>query len=288
MQTRRVFAIGNFDGVHLGHAALIEAAHALGGETGVLTFEPHPRQFFAPAAEPFRLTLSPMKKRLLSDLGVETIVELPFDAELASLQAEEFIERILISKLAATDIVVGSDFHFGHKRGGNVETLQKDGRFAVHRIDLVGGISSTAIRAALKAGEMEAANEMLGWRWAIEGVVEHGDKRGRELGYPTANIPLGQTLCPAYGIYAVLVRIGGDPVWRPGAASIGIRPMFEVQKPLLEAYLFDFDGDLYDKSLSVRPVKRLRGEMKFDTLEALKDQMAQDCAQARWILASKP
>ncbi len=280
----RVVIIGNFDGVHRGHAALIAYARALGGTLVVLTFEPHPRLFFQPDAAPFRLTPQHLKHERLLELGADIIDAMKFDAKMAHLSAAEFIDKVIVKRLEATHVVVGTDFQFGHKRGGNVDTLKSDGRFEVLALDLVEEISSTRIREYLKKGEIDAANTLLGWEWLIEGAVEHGDKRGRDLGYPTANIRLGDNLCPAYGVYAVEVRLEGEENWRMGAANIGIRPMFAVEKPLLEVYLLDFEGDLYGQVLQVRPVAYLRPEMKFDGLEALKTQMSNDCRKAREIL----
>jgi riboflavin kinase/FMN adenylyltransferase len=291
--TKYVLAIGNFDGVHKGHAALLRMARAIADDKGlklrVLTFEPHPRQFFDPNAKPFRVTLESAKTRLLKFNKVDDVQIAVFNAELAGTSAANFIDHVIVRDMNAAHVVVGDDFHFGKGRSGHVDTLMKDGRFGVTPITLVtdvtDAISSTRIRQAIAAGDIASANAMLGWNWGIEGVVEHGDKRGRELGYPTANIALGDTQSPAYGIYAVWVDIG-DGVARPGVANIGIRPMFEVQKPLLEAYLFDFDGDLYGKTLRVTPIQLIRPEAKFEGLDALKAQIAKDCLAARDILKS--
>jgi riboflavin kinase/FMN adenylyltransferase len=289
---RAVIAIGNFDGVHKGHAALIAHARAVSDQAGlplvVLTFEPHPRQYFRPDTPPFRLTSAFMKARRLQALGVDSVEVLAFDDAFAAISAQDFMDDILAARLQAAHIVVGADFHFGHNRTGSVDVLVADGRFHVHpvRLEMVDGaaISSTRIRAALQGADMGLAASMLGWEWVIEGEVVHGDKRGRTLGYPTANIPLGDTLCPAYGIYAVRVDVG-DGLMRMGAASLGVRPMFEVKKPLLEVFLLDFTGDLYGRTLSVQLVQKLRDEMKFDDLDALKIQMAKDVVQTRAILS---
>lgn len=283
-----VVAIGNFDGVHRGHAALLDTARRIAGEKGhplvALTFEPHPRSYFKPDAQAFRLTPEHLKEAVLKARGVDRVKVLDFNDIMASLTAEQFIDMMLVDWLNASTVVVGADFHFGAKRGGHVDTLQKDKRFETIAVTLEnsGGeaVSSTRIREALRAGDIKTANDLLGWPWEMDGEVAHGDKRGRELGYPTANIPLTDTCVPAHGIYAVDVNIG-DGIWRRGAASIGLRPMFAVKTPLLEVYILDFEGDLYGRTLRVRPLVKLRDEAKFDTLDALKDQMSKDVAQSR-------
>ena len=288
--TKCILAIGNFDGVHRGHAALLAHAREIAGRMPLhaLTFEPHPRQFFKPDGAPFRITPRDQKIRRLKAL-TDDIRVLDFNAGLAAMSAASFIDDIVIRGMNAAHVVVGQDFHFGHGRTGNVATLKSDGRFDVTPVMLVADdlavISSTRIRQALHDGNIVDANAMLGWDWAIEGTVVHGDKRGREIGFPTANIWLDDTVSPAHGVYAVLVDTG-DGVWRPGAANIGLRPMFVLPKPLLEVYLLDFDGDLYGKTLAVRPVRFLRSEAKYEGLDALRSQIAKDCAQARDILKS--
>lgn len=287
-----VVAIGNFDGVHKGHAALLAHARAVADAHGLplaaLTFEPHPRQFFKPSDKPFRLTPEHVKERRLKACGADSVEILDFNEIMASLTPQQFIDFMLVDHLNAVHVVVGSDFHFGRNRAGTLATLQGDARFKTHAVTLAlagdAPVSSTRIRAALEAGDIQAANTMLGWDWEIEGEVAHGDKRGRELGYPTANIPLGETLCPAYGIYAVRVDVGGG-IWHRGAASIGLRPMFKVKEPLLEVYILDFEGDLYGRTLRVQLVKKLRDEVKFDGLEALKTQMALDVTAVRDIIS---
>lgn len=287
-----VIAIGNFDGVHRGHRALLAAGKTLAVMENrplvAVTFEPHPRQFFKPDAAPFRITPEALKERRLTIIGVDRVDILDFNAIMAGLTAQQFIDMIIVDHLKAAHVVVGADFHFGKDRGGHVDTLQADGRFQVTPVPLHASgdapVSSTRIREALQAGDMDAANAMLGWEWEIEGTVVHGDKRGRELGYPTANIPLGDTLCPATGIYAARVLI--EDVWHPAAVNIGTRPMFRVDTPLVEAYVFDFNGDLYGQSLRVQPVRKIRDEAAFESLDALKAQMAKDCEQARNILKS--
>jgi len=292
-----VVAIGNFDGVHKGHQALLAEARAVADAAqaplAVLTFEPHPRSFFKPDAPPFRLTLLPMKARRLAAAGVSHVIALPFDAALASLPAEAFIQNILIEALAARHVVVGHDFVFGKGRDGDAATLQAAadaGAFGLTVVAPVTGAegavySSTRIRENLQAGRLDAAAEDLGWRWQLEAPVIHGDKRGRELGYPTANQDSGAYLRMPYGIYAVDVSIEGGP-WRRGVANFGIRPMFRLQTPLLETYIFDFSDDIYGKMMRVKPLAFLRGEAAFTGLEALKEQIKQDCAAARSVVIS--
>lgn len=287
-----VVAIGNFDGVHRGHAALLAAGKRIAAfenrKLVVLTFEPHPRSFFKPQDPPFRITPEGVKERRLTALGVDHVDVLDFNAVMANLTPEQFIDMVIVGHADAAHVVVGADFHFGKGRAGTVETLRTDGRFNVDGVALEiladEPVSSTRIRAALQRGDIAAANAMLGWEWEMEGQVVRGDARGRELGYPTANIPLGDAMPPAYGIYAVRVLIDG--VWRDAVASIGIRPMFQLKAPLLEVYVFDFDGDLYGRSLRVRPVKKLRDEARFDGIEPLKAQMNRDVADAKAALAA--
>ncbi len=293
-----VIAIGNFDGVHRGHRALLDAvrkeAAARGGKAGILTFEPHPRHLFRPDDPPFRITPEAVKLRLLAAAGMDFVCALPFDWDFASQSAEDFIRNILIGALDPAHIIVGEDFRFGQLRKGTPLTMREAG-LKVTALAPVGDnnetFSSSLIREALRLGDIGKANAMLGWDWEIEGVVQGGDRRGRELGYPTANVALGETLHPAYGIYATLVRIvedGPDSPWLPSATNIGIRPMFEVRLGQVEAHIFDFDRDIYGRTLRVRPIKRLRGEAKFDSLESLVRQIDEDCRLARNLLSTFP
>ncbi len=287
--------IGNFDGLHLGHQALIKTAKemALRAEKKLLllTFEPHPRHVFRPDDPPFRITPYALKARKLQEFGVDTLVSLPFDWEFASQPAEEFVEKILAEGLAAAHVVVGKDFCFGQLRKGTPETIRQGGLnvttiAAVMREDGK-KYSSSSIRQHLRIGDISKANEMLGWDWEMEGIIVKGDQRGRELGYPTANVPLGDTLHPAYGIYACFVRIEGEAEWWPSATNIGIRPMFELDIGQVEAHILNgFDRDIYGRRLHIRPVKRLRGEAKFDSLDNLIVQMEKDCAQVLDILSA--
>ena len=294
-----VVAIGNFDGIHRGHQALIGKAGRLARELGaplaVLTFEPHPRRLFRPDDPPFRLSSFRLKARLVEALGVDVMVVLRFDPGLAALSAEDFVQDVLVEGMAVRHVVVGDNFRFGHKRGGDIallESLGRHGGFGVTPLERVVGAgsepySSSLVRDYLKAGNPTRAGLLLGRYWEIAGRVVHGDKRGRELGFPTANVPIKDILRPAFGIYAVRAGIdqGRETAWLPGAANFGIRPMFASERPLLEVHLFDFEGDLYGRQLRVALVDYLRPELRFDSLEALKAQMAEDCKRARASLA---
>ncbi|NND17162.1 MAG: bifunctional riboflavin kinase/FAD synthetase [Silicimonas sp.] len=287
-------AIGNFDGVHLGHQAVLRiAAKVNDAPLGVVTFEPHPREFFAPDAPAFRLMNAEARAHRLDNLGVQHLYELPFNARLAGLSAEEFARDILASQLGLAHVTVGADFCFGKGRAGTARMLKDFGEdygFGVEIAELVGdgpAISSTRIRAALSDGRPEDAARMLGHLHRIEGEVIRGHQRGRELGYPTANLSLHGLHLPKFGVYAVRVRVlsgehAGD---YGGVASIGTRPMFGENLPNCESYLFDFQGDLYGTHLSVALVAYLRPEEKFQSLDALIAQMDADSAQARTVLA---
>ncbi len=291
-------AIGNFDGVHLGHQHVIDIArrHARdsGAPLGIVTFEPHPREYFAPKAPPFRLMNAETRAHRFEKLGVDLLYELPFDAILSSLSAEEFAGDVLGAGLGIRHAVVGADFRFGRGRDGDVEKLRSLGRkagFEVTVADLlhVDGleISSTAIRKALSDGRPREAAAMLGHWHRIDGEVLGGDRRGRELGYPTANMSIMRLHPPRFGIYAVRVEVltGPHRGCYDGAASIGVRPTFGENAPNLETFLFDFSGELYGEQLSVAFIEYLRPEMKFDNLGDLVAQMDEDCARAREILA---
>ena len=288
-----VIAIGNFDGVHRGHQALIkkakEVAKAQNLPVGVLTFEPHPRALFQPSQPPARITPKDLKAYRLNDENVDILISLPFDWNFASQSAEDFIQNILINGLQAAHIIVGHDFHFGQMRKGTAETIKEAGL----KIDVVPPIndehdeiiSSSRIREYLKHGEIDQANKLLGWNWEIQGEVVKGDQRGRELGYPTANVMLKNTLHPAYGIYACYVQIEGEQEWLKAATNIGIRPMFEVTEGQVEAHILDFPfREIYGKKLRVKPVARIRSEAKFNSLDELIVQMEKDCVKAREIL----
>lgn len=286
-------AIGNFDGVHLGHAHVIDLARRTDAPLGVITFEPHPREVFAPDAAPFRLMNAEARAHRLEKLGVDILAELPFDARLAGLSAEEFARDVLRDGLGVSHVVVGADFCFGKGRAGNAMLLADLGRalgFEVTIAPLIehsqGAVSSTAIRNALSQGDPKQAAEMLGHWHRIEGPVLHGEKRGRQLGYPTANMELSGLHVPKPGVYAVRVDVltGPHAGGYLGIANLGTRPMFELETPNLETFIFDFSGDLYGQRLSVGLVSYLRPEMKFDGLEPLIEQMNADSAAARLVL----
>ena len=299
-----VVALGNFDGVHRGHQALIaEAARhaaALGAPLGVVAFEPHPQEFFHPQNNGFRLTPFRIKARLIAEQGVDVMFALAFDAELAKKSAQDFVCDVLVGGLGVACVVVGADFRFGKGRAGDAAVLAYMGEmegFGASLFDPIaaesdgasgGKISSSRIREALKSGRPEEAAALLGHWWTIESHVEHGDKRGRVIGFPTINMRWEGSLAPAFGVYAVRATLMDGEVTGPtydGVANFGIRPMFEIPAPLLETYLFDFSGDLYGKHMAVELIAYLRPEEKYDSLEALKVQIAKDMAAARAALA---
>lgn len=289
-----VVAIGNFDGVHQGHQALLKKACALATDLGVacvvLTFNPHPRQVFQPDGAPFRLTNKAIKAQDLISHGVGHVVSINFDHDFSQKTDLQFIQDVLVDGLSAVHVIVGDDFVFGQGRSGSVETLKVDTRFETTALSQVKTqaqaiYGSSLIRNALKMGDLQTAREHLGRYWTTQSLVIHGDKRGREMGYPTANMRLGDFIHPAYGVYAVRAKTGGGD-WIDGVANFGIRPMFEIPEPLLEVHLFDFNGDLYDQILTVEWVQFLRGEMKFDGLEALIAQIDSDSETAKTVLNS--
>ncbi|SMC13583.1 Riboflavin biosynthesis protein RibF [Roseovarius aestuarii] len=291
-------AIGNFDGVHIGHRTVIElareAATASNVPLGVLTFEPHPRQYFAPDAPPFRLMGPEARAHRLEKLGVRRLYELNFNAALSALSPRDFVQNVVRDGLGLTHVVVGADFCFGKGRAGNAADFQAFGKemgFGVTIAELLEGeqgqVSSTAIRAALSQGRPGDAAAMLGHWHRIEGPVVGGEQRGRELGYPTTNMSIEGLHPPKFGVYAVLLDVLSGPHKGSyqGAASLGIRPMFNGEIPNLETFIFDFSGDLYGADLSVALVEYLRPEETFDSLEAFIAQMDADCDRARKILA---
>ena len=290
-------AIGNFDGVHIGHQSVIRLARdaAPDAPLGVLTFEPHPRAFFAPDAPPFRLMSREARASRLEKLGVEVLCELNFNAALAALSPEEFAQRVIADGFGLRHVIVGSDFCFGKGRAGTAADLEAFGRqmgFGVTVAPLIAQsaktVSSTAIRRALSDGAPGEAADMLGHWHRIEGPVIGGEQRGRELGYPTANMSIDGLHPPAFGVYAVLVDVLSGPHAGSyhGVASMGVRPMFGENRPNLETFIFDFQGDLYGTPLSVGLVEYLRPEEKFDGLDALITQMDADSARARSVLAA--
>ena len=286
-------ALGNFDGVHLGHASVIKAAHAARPDAplAVLTFEPHPREVFRPDDPPFRLTLSAERADALAALGVNLLYELPFNHDFSLMTAEEFVAGVLHQGVGARHLVSGQDFAFGHRRGGNTGFLADRAEALGMGLTLVpavtdaqGPLSSTRIRRALQDGYPERATAELGRPWAIRGEVTHGDKRGRTIGFPTANVPLGQHLEPARGVYAVTVRLA-DATSHKGVANIGRRPTVNAgPESRLEVNLFDFDRDLYGTDITVALHAYIRAEVRFSGIDALKTQIAQDAAQARILL----
>jgi riboflavin kinase / FMN adenylyltransferase len=285
-----VLAIGNFDGVHRGHRAVIGAAlarsRALGRKAVALTFAPHPRLFFRPQQVLFQLSSERDKLRLLAATGLDGAIVMTFDAALAATTAEDFIAGILVGRFAISGAAIGFDFHFGKNRAGSPQFLREQGAQRGFAVDIVPPledegrpVSSGAVRSALSQGKVVEAAELLGAPWFVSGVVIHGDKRGRELGFPTANIRLDPSCGLKHGVYAVRVGVGGRRY--DGVANFGVRPMFDNGAPLLEAFLFDFDGELYGKTVDVAFIGWIRPEQKFDSVETLKRQMAADSAQAR-------
>ncbi|WP_122464756.1 bifunctional riboflavin kinase/FAD synthetase [Brevundimonas lutea] len=289
-------AIGAFDGVHRGHQAVIAEARAaaerLGAPLGVVTFDPHPRRWFQPDAAPFALMTEAQLLRALAAEGVEIAYLLPFDAEMAAMTDGAFARRVLAEGLGVRHVAVGFDFTYGKGRSGSPEALTREGEalgFTVsvtpRRDDRDGlKLSSSAVREAVHAGDMARARAILGRPFAIEGEVIHGDKRGRQIGVPTANAALGDYMRPAYGVYATRTRLADGRVI-DGVASLGVRPMFKLDQPLLEVWLFDFSGDLYGQTIETELVALLRGEQTFEDLDALKAQIDADARAARAVLA---
>ena len=289
-------AIGNFDGVHRGHqavlAAALDRARAENRPALALTFEPHPRSFFAPDKPVFRLTPPEVKARLAAALGLDGLVVATFDRALASLPAEAFVAEILVGRLGITGATIGWDFHFGRGREGTPAFLDAAGRRHGFSVDVVepfaceGGepVSSSRIRSALEAGDLAEAAGLLGYRWFVEGTIVGGDRRGRDLGFPTANMHLAPDCALRHGVYAVTIAIDG--VRRDGVANWGRRPQFDDGAPVLETHVFDFSGDLYGHTAEVTFVSYLRPEAKFESVAALIAQMHLDCAEARAVLTT--
>ncbi|WP_165324125.1 bifunctional riboflavin kinase/FAD synthetase [Rhizorhabdus phycosphaerae] len=291
-----VVALGNFDGFHRGHQAVVGAAIAHGRATGrpvlVASFDPHPVRFFRPDAPPFRLTTLDQRAGLFAEAGADAMLVFRFDGALASLTPEQFVADLLIERAGAAHVVTGEDFTFGKGRSGNVAILAEIG--ARHGMttaaigpvsDDKGPISSSRIRAALTEGDPQEAARLLTRPFRIAGTVQHGDKVGRTIGYPTANIALDRYLRPRYGIYAVRGRLPDGRVI-DGAANVGIRPTFDPPKELLEVFFFDFAESLYDQAIEIELIAYIRPEAKFDSLETLTEQMDRDCAEAKRILAA--
>jgi riboflavin kinase/FMN adenylyltransferase len=286
-----IVALGNFDGFHAGHQAVvgraIERARAEGRPALVATFDPHPVRFFKPDVPPFRLTTLDQRQRLFGEAGADAMLVFHFDAELASTSAEDFVADRLVNRIGAAGVITGEDFTFGKGRGGNTEVLRRLGAEHGLSVDAVAPVlagdelvSSSRIREALQAGDCETAARLLTRPFAIEGVVEHGDKRGRAIGYPTANLNIGNYLRPRYGIYAVRGRLA-DGRTLDGAANIGVRPSFTPPKELLEPYFFNFSEDLYGQTIEVELISFIRPEARFEIIDELIARMKQDCAEAK-------
>jgi riboflavin kinase/FMN adenylyltransferase len=276
----RAVAVGTFDGVHLGHRRVID------GSDSVLTFDPHPVSVVSPRHTPKLLTTLARKAELIASLGVAELVVIPFDAQFARLTAQEFVDGVLVGALGATEVSVGENFRFGNRARGDAELLAADPRFktVVHPLLEVGGevVSSSHIRGLLLAGEVGIANQLLGTPFQLRGEVAHGDERGRALGFPTANlVPEEALACPGHGVYACLAN------GHPAAVSIGVRPTFKTGRgELIEAYLLDFDGDLYGQTLAIDFLARLRGERRFERPEGLIEQMRRDVERTRELVAA--
>lgn len=287
-----IIALGNFDGFHLGHQAVVGEALGWARSKGcpaiVGTFDPHPMRHFKPDTPPFRLTTLDQRQELFAAAGADAMLVFHFDGAMAAQPAEDWAEGMIRRHLGAAGIVTGEDFTFGKGRAGDPALLRALGietRTVVAVHDEKGALSSSRIRAALVAGDCTEATRLLSRPFAIRGVVQHGDKLGRTIGFPTANLDLGSYLRPHYGIYAVTGRLPDGKVLQ-GAANIGVRPTFDPPKELLEPYFFDFSGDLYGQEIEVAFHHFLRPEAKFDSLEALKAQMAEDCERARKLLSA--
>ena len=286
-------ALGNFDGVHLGHAAVLRAAHAARPDAplAVLTFEPHPREIFRPDDPPFRLTLAAERADALAAIGCDILYELPFNLDFSLMSAEAFVTEVLHDGLGARHLTTGVDFAFGHRRGGNCGFMASRAEalgMGVTQVpafsDTGGPLSSTRIRRALQDGYPARATEELGRPWAIRGEVAHGDKRGRAIGFPTANVALGRHLEPARGVYAVTARLANGEMY-DGVANIGRRPTVNAgPESRLEVNIFDFEGDIYGTEITVALIAYIRPEIKFSGLDALTAQIASDAAQARELL----
>ena len=285
-------ALGNFDGIHAGHKAVIDAARASGKSLGIATFEPPPRALFRPEDPPFRIFTPERRNAALLKVGAQAVFELPFNTDMAGMTDEAFARDVIAEGLGAAHVAVGFDFRFGRGRMGDAARLSSLGRafgFGVTIVEKVEAFddkaSSTAMRQALRAGEPEKVHALLGHAWTVDGIVEHGEKRGRELGFPTANmtLPIG-LIHPRHGIYAVRARIEGEDVWRDGVANFGRTPTTGLRDPLFETMIFDWDGDIYGQKLEVAVIAFLRPEAKFDSLDEMVVQMHKDVEQARDVL----
>lgn len=300
--TGGVLALGNFDGVHPGHQRVIGEARRIAGTLGapasVMTFDPHPRRFFKPDDRKFELTPVASKIRQIEALGVEVLFLMHFDREFASIPAESFITDVLAGGVKARHVVVGYDYVFGKGRTGDTALLERVGRAHGLGVTVVAAVksatgdiyASTTIRDHLREGRVAEAARLLGRPWEIEGAVLHGDERGRQIGFPTANVDPGEYVTPAFGVYAIWAGIvqNGATDWHKGVVNIGRRPTFAGQGITVEAHIFDYAGDLYDRTLRVALVDHIRPEMKFDGIESIRRQITADCARARAILDAIP
>lgn len=287
-------ALGNFDGLHAGHRAVMDAARLAGhGRFSVATFEPPPRAYFRPGDPPFRIFRPERRNNTILAEGAASVFELPFNGEMAAMTDEGFVRAVLVDGLGVSHVSVGFDFRFGRGRMGHAQRLSSLGRalgFGVTIVEEVDGrgakASSTAIRQALMAGEPEVAADLLGNPWIADGVVESGERNGRKLGFPTANLQLGELIHPKHGVYAVRVRIDGAGEWHAGVANFGRTPTTGLRDPLLETHIFDFEGDIYGHRLEVQLIGYLRPELKFASVDLMVTQMHADCEAARTILAN--
>jgi len=296
MSKGAAIALGNFDGLHAGHRAVIEsareAARRLKAKLGVATFEPPPRRYFQPDAPPFRL-MTPRRRELALDaLGIAETHLLRFDASMAAMTDREFCEKVLRDDIGAASVSVGFDFRFGKNRMGDAESLKRVGKELGFEVKIVAEVasegekvSSSRIREAIERGDVVEAGRALGGYWIVDAIVEHGEKRGRSLGFPTANMKLGEIVHPAHGVYAVWAREDSEKAWRPGVANFGRTPTTGIRDPLLEVVMFDFDGDLYGKRVHTAFAKYLRAEQKFSGIDELVVAMKKDAADARAVLA---
>lgn len=291
-------AIGNFDGIHIGHQKLISIAKNLAAEQnipwGILTFEPHPRQFFAPNSKPFRITPLKEKARILKNMGADFLCAAPFNKEFASLSGRDFIKETLIKSLAAKHIICGEDFQFGNKKSGSIIDLKSNKNFQTHIAKEIKNsnntrYSSSLIRNAIEAGEMETAQKMLGRSFEIEGKIIKGNQYGRKLGFPTANLKLGDYIRPKYGIYAIKATPAETSpntpkIWHNGVANLGIRPTIGDNQELLEAHLFNFNQEIYNQNWRIKLKKYIRKEQSFNTQKELRNAIKQDCKKAQNII----
>ncbi len=301
-----VAALGNFDGIHLGHQVVIdragEEAKKIGAPHAVIAFEPHPRQYFRPNDPPFRLTSLRAKALILEKMGVDGLFTLQFDRALAETSAQDFVRDVLVDALGLGHLVIGADFRFGKDRGGDADLMKEMGAdlgFGVSVVDMIDSpvapspakpFSSTQIRGALREGEADLATQLLGRPWSVDGIIVKGDQRGRQIGFPTINVQLGDYLRPKFGGYVFRVDLLEDAGVRTfgGVGNVGVRPTFADKAVLLEVYMFDFDEEIYGHEVLVHFVDYIRPEMKFDGSEGLKAQIVADCDLAKRTLAAKP